>query len=499
MRKTPLVLLVLLALSAAALDGQLFAPLDRELADDSATTRFRSGGITKTVEVAVDSGLLSAGVFDVELDGTRFTAKGRLASKSAEHQVWSGSAEDDTGGEGRMVFTRYRGGTWGQINTPAGTWIVETRAGHTYLHRFDSSRLGKRGGCGLGDHIISTDLDTDTLYAASAKAAAAGEPYITVRAFYTAERLAAVGGIENLTGITLAQIDIANEALSTTGSGLMPFHLTDLQPTTHTELGDVMREIVWFFNDPTANRWRDYPTPPVSERADIIVLLVHNNGPTASGVAMLNGTSNSRYAHAVIGNWEFSAGAMGIMAHELGHIVGLTHDPKTSPGGGSNHGWFYQIPGGEWRSDVMTYPNVCPGGCRIQWQYSNPARLDSGVPTGEVNVANAYGKLPESTRFASLYRITDLFGTTWARYRQGSRKLNVRIEIPAETSTSAKLFKGPSKDGRCVGASFGSVTFRDGVAAGSYRMNKKPGWVCVETVQGSKNGTVRFFAVAELP
>jgi hypothetical protein len=503
MKKVSLVLVALLAHSAVAVHGQLFAPLALEFAL-TGKARPLSPGITHTLEVAVNASVLSAGVFDVELDGVRYTAKGHLESKSLEHQFWSGSVEDGVGGEGSMVLTRFRGGTWGQINTPVGTWVVETRDGHTFLHRVDVSQ---GSGCGLGDELQLADLDfemSDARRPALARAIPAGEPQITIRAFYTPERLAAVGGIENLTGLTLSQVDIANRALANTGAGLVPFRLADLQPTSHTELGDIRRELPWFASDPTVKRWRDYPTPPVTARADLVVLLVHNNGPVASGLAMLGGIDTPANAYAVIGNWEFSSATMGIIAHELGHLLGLLHDqPSTTftpPGYESAHGWFYQIPSGEWRSDVMTYPNVCPGGCHIQWQYSNPFRLDSGVPTGEVNIANAYGKLPESTRFASLYRITDLFGTTWARHRAKAKQLNVRVEIPAGTSTSAKLYKGPSKDGRCVGASFGTVTFNGPVATSSFRMPKKPGWVCLETVQaGGTPGTVRFFPVAPLP
>lgn len=254
MRKVPLVLVALLALSAGAIHGQLFAPVERELAATPASTL----PLMKTLEVAVDHGVLSAEVFDLELDGSRFTAKGRLQRVSEEHQVWSGTLEDDAGGEGSMVLTRYREGTWGQIDVPAGTWVVETRGGHTYLHTFNPTGATTKE-CGVLDSRPAALEAAASSSEELAEPTTANDSVIEVQFWYTRERLAEVGSVEDLRGLTLAQLDITNEALAKTGAGLLPFRLAYLLPAPepHVESGDIWTEMRWFVTNATVKRWRE--------------------------------------------------------------------------------------------------------------------------------------------------------------------------------------------------------------------------------------------------
>ena len=73
-------------------------------------------------------------------------------------------------------------------------------------------------------------------------------------------------------------------------------------------------------------------------------------------------------------------------AHEIGHVMGATHDIEAAPGNGYNHGYRHQpAQGDRWRT-ILAYD--CAGGCSRLNYYSSPNRYYNGAPMGNSKADN---------------------------------------------------------------------------------------------------------------
>ena len=73
-------------------------------------------------------------------------------------------------------------------------------------------------------------------------------------------------------------------------------------------------------------------------------------------------------------------------AHEIGHVMGATHDIEAAPGNGYNHGYRHQpAQGDRWRT-ILAYD--CAGGCSRLNYYSSPNRYYNGAPMGDSKADN---------------------------------------------------------------------------------------------------------------
>lgn len=116
----------------------------------------------------------------------------------------------------------------------------------------------------------------------------------------------------------------------------------------------------------------------------------HRNNVGADAVALIRGSGeycgigwlNSGANTAFTVTSQSCATGYYSFGHELGHNIGMQHDPAVSPGTGYNHG--YVNVGAKWRT-IMAYNNACSSAgvncTRIQ-HFSNPAGCYSGAATG---------------------------------------------------------------------------------------------------------------------
>jgi hypothetical protein len=100
------------------------------------------------------------------------------------------------------------------------------------------------------------------------------------------------------------------------------------------------------------------------------------------------------------------------LTHELGHLMGLTHDRAESgdPGDGYDYGRGWIAPSMKWR-DVMAYEDACEAAgkkCPVIPYFSNPRLTYQGeplgIPVGQPGEADAARLLNETAPIVAAYR-----------------------------------------------------------------------------------------------
>jgi hypothetical protein len=124
--------------------------------------------------------------------------------------------------------------------------------------------------------------------------------------------------------------------------------------------------------------------------ADVVVLLGRQDSPpfsVASGKAK-QVVADADTAFAVVADTSASGPYHFVFHHEVGHLLGLRHDPDTDSETepyAYGHGYVYAQGGTKWR-DVMAYnvESICGAypGCQRIPNFSNPDVDYDGVPTG---------------------------------------------------------------------------------------------------------------------
>ena len=148
----------------------------------------------------------------------------------------------------------------------------------------------------------------------------------------------------------------------------------------------------------------ELPVLRESVQADLVHLIA---GPAtdAGGVGQLmtnfDPMSGGTFGYAVSSILQLT----GTVPHELGHNLSLHHDPETTPNAGTllPYGIGYRIPGKF--GTIMAYPCPAPqAACPGINNYSNPAVLFNGTPTGVANVNEEARALIQTMPVAASFR-----------------------------------------------------------------------------------------------
>lgn len=151
-------------------------------------------------------------------------------------------------------------------------------------------------------------------------------------------------------------------------------------------------------------------------------------------------------------------------AHEMGHILGATHDHATAAsqgdttGGlyGDSYGYRFTV-NGEAYHDLMAYddPNITGTQTTIPY-YSNPDVLYEGVPTGVAGYADAARAMRSAAPVVAKYRPTKVPPSTPTTLKLATSASTAEVSQPV-TLTATITKKNASQQ-----TPAGTVTFYDG-------------------------------------
>ncbi|HEX3531248.1 MAG TPA: M12 family metallo-peptidase [Thermoanaerobaculia bacterium] len=216
--------------------------------------------------------------------------------------------------------------------------------------------------------------------------------HIPVLALYTPERLAAVGSLAALTAELEDERAALNQSLQASGLTDYDFVFADIRLADHHDTGTLAGDLQWLLANWTA--------PQVAASG---AKLVHLFVGDATDYAGLSGGFTPGVFPATSVVWQDAEVGIYVFAHEVGHNLGLSHDPENSPPGAASaweNGHGFRMAG---YRDVMSYSNGCSvdfgTDCPLFAGYSDPARTRNGIPLGVPGVSEAVAVLRETLPF----------------------------------------------------------------------------------------------------
>lgn len=304
-----------------------------------------------------------------------------IEDRGADSLLWRGSivgADDD----GQLTVTVHRGHVAGRLSLPGRTYELAPDAegaGVSRLRELDTTRFPEGP-----DAVEPPGLPREPRGYPQGDAPSAPmgvDPVLEVLVVYTPTARAAAGGTSQMEAFIQAAVDVSNTAYGNSQVD-QNLALRGTEEIGYDETGVPMSEqLVWLRNAPGIAALRD------AYAADLVAMISETPPGCGIGYIMRNpGPSFAASAFSVthracvVGNLSF--------AHELGHNMGLEHDPANSdayPNGASYPWSFAHFVDGEFRT-VMAYSTECiPPGCPRVAHFSNPDVSFSGHPTGIEN------------------------------------------------------------------------------------------------------------------
>ena len=302
--------------------------------------------------------------------------------------------------DGRAILALVDGTLAVDVILPGARYEVRYRGdGHHQVQQVDGAFT-----CGTA-HTAADAVAAAATRAQIAEPVFEGPPVVVdVLLVYTLRAQADAGGAAGIRSTIHLAIAATNDALA---RSLVPHRVraVHIAPTNYVESGhytgaggDLSR-----LQNLTDGFLDEIPALRDSVQADSVAL-VAAPASDATGVASLMGTFNP--VEGRTGGYSVNSGySLGVLTHELGHNLSLHHDPETSPEGTPllPYGRGYRIPGRF--ATIMAYGCPAPQApCPHITNYSNPAVLHQGTPTGVTDVHDEARALIQTMPVVASYR-----------------------------------------------------------------------------------------------
>ncbi len=321
-------------------------------------------------------------------DGKTYTAT-RLKFEGFENRgensfTWRGKIAD---GEfrGDVVLTFNKRYVTGLIYSPKAVYEIVAKGRKHLLIELDQDLFPD---C-IGE-IESPALKTQTNQNTFGGAVDSGDR-IDVLVVYTEAVKNALGGDAQAQTLAQNAVDVTNTAFRNSKIR-QRLRLVHSEQTALTEANNLSN----LRNDTTTQTLRN------THNADMVAMLVNSLGGCGIGYLMRNvGAGFQGFAYTItlrtcaVGNLTF--------AHELGHNLGSTHNPKNAsntPAFPYSYGHYVS---GNYRT-VMSFSSQCTGGCTRVAQFSNPAIIYNNAATGILNGRNNHRSLENTSDVVSNFR-----------------------------------------------------------------------------------------------
>ena len=316
---------------------------------------------------------------------------GRVVTARREHierrpqagaTTWRGGFTDSPGDA--LTVSSVRGTVTAMLTYQGETYEIQPRGGSSLLFAVDQARLPSPGP--LRPVRLPQDESTLAEVGAVTAAAVADAPVLHDLLVLTTDAARARYGA-GLDGMIVNAVSSANAAY-VAGDVEITLRLAGIRSTTVTEGASMDDALDAVSADPGARQLRD------QLGADVVVLVSDNTD--YCGIAYLMTTASSAFAPYAYGVVSARCLSAATLAHEVGHLQGLSHDRETAGGdlrSSRPYAFGYRIcrTDGSGVRDIMSYSCTSGTALRVN-EFSNPNRIINGYVFGvayELDPANA--------------------------------------------------------------------------------------------------------------
>ena len=311
----------------------------------------------------------------------RFEA-GEIEHRSRDSFTWRGRIVDDSGEAGSATLSIRGNRVRGQVQLNRHSYQVSTdRDGNYWLDRLDPAQKPPAhppGGPRIPDGADTTPLALQALPAPDESE----PPVVDVIVFYTEAAISRYADEADMRLAIRNAVDVNNTALI---NSEVPgrIRLVATFPTDYEETGDGIDALnfITFSGDIALLRNR--------YSADLAAII--SDDTNVCGVGWLMTRYNQQTPHSMTSANAFCLGGQ-TFAHELGHNMGLDHDPANAfdPEDLIEIFAYGHFVDGEFRT-IMSYPNQCSEPCHREDHFSDPDIIlpESSLATGTAERNNA--------------------------------------------------------------------------------------------------------------